>query len=573
MTLLQAYQSGQFLEAVSAALSESPNDRTALTSDLAAVHNEGLINVVEAFSHLESPSTAGHAFFVLQRVLEEVLPELDAPVREVMRCVLHLHQAAGADGRILGAFREFCSRQAERAKEALAEIEVNPNLLADLLAPTLIAGSHIDPLFYLDETVRLSQHQNPEIGRRAMFALGRLHMTEDARQTGSALSMVEQTVKTETDDGLLASAVRSAFRLLRQDSPNEPRYIAAIASALARGDEYTLHAASEILGYETADVSLELLDVLLAYLTRLGPSNKGTLDNIDYGIAHLLQGHHPERGLQFLEELFLAQPEELTLESLDSTIRAIRDQPALRNKALTRWLLRGTTSLRDGLDSIVDGPHPDDSLEFELDPKELDPSDDLKLIFVARKAIGYLFLKPKSVASFLVSLMEHSTSGRALEALRDLLFDPMLLNFTGSLNDYVKQRAKTRRGKVKKALRHSLRSVEKYLDDLKSTSDAPALRPSEAQREAYHRHFSQIMTASLKEAQAQSALLQLFPKTVLLYGRKAIYYMHGIEGGPSRMEVLLHGHRTEFEVPRMTILDPCGLELMLRRFRFERLTP
>jgi len=66
-------------------------------------------------------------------------------------------------------------------------------------------------------------------------------------------------------------------------------------------------------------------------------------------------------------------------------------------------------------------------------------------------------------------------------------------------------------------------------------------------------------------------LLQLVHQTVLLYGHKAIHHVFGPEGKVSRMETQLGSHGTNIEVPRMTILDPQGLDLMLRVFRCERI--
>jgi len=46
-----------------------------------------------------------------------------------------------------------------------------------------------------------------------------------------------------------------------------------------------------------------------------------------------------------------------------------------------------------------------DSLEVVADAAELAGAEPLRFLFAARRAIGYLFLKPVSAASFVVSLM------------------------------------------------------------------------------------------------------------------------------------------------------------------------
>ena len=90
-------------------------------------------------------------------------------------------------------------------------------------------------------------------------------------------------------------------------------------------------------------------------------------------------------------------------------------------------------------------------------------------------------------------------------------------------------------------------------------------------REAYRRHFAEEVAQSFKKAQAESVLMQLAHRSVLLYGRKAIRHVFGPEGEIRRMETQLGEHGTKMEIPRMTILDPEGLEFMLHVFQSERM--
>jgi len=59
--LLDSYKAGNFLEKIyEFSLAEGDDD--ALISELVALHNEGLIDVVEAFKALKSPSSRKHIF-------------------------------------------------------------------------------------------------------------------------------------------------------------------------------------------------------------------------------------------------------------------------------------------------------------------------------------------------------------------------------------------------------------------------------------------------------------------------------------------------------------------------------
>ena len=192
------------------------------------------------------------------------------------------------------------------------------------------------------------------------------------------------------------------------------------------------------------------------------------------------------------------------------------------------------------------------------------------MVFIARKAIGYLFMQQISATSILVSLMRHTTDDKTISVLASLLFDPLLLNYTGKAREYVLQQSVIESGMVKEALENVLKAIDEYLDDLRSVGNLAALYPSEAQREAYHRHFSGLMAESFKAAEAQSVFLHLVSKSVLLYGRKSINYVYGADGTSHRMETPLQRHGTTMEFPWMENLDPFGLDYMLRIFKTER---
>lgn len=574
-TLVCAYQAGHLLEEIQAALFPDESERTKLASALASLHNEGHIDLIDAFGTLAGKSASGPEFFLLRHVFEEVLPELDAPVPKLTRCVLHLYREAGTDlaaGTILDAFRDFCARRADRPKAALAEIEADPETLADLLVPVLIAGSIVDAPTYVVETIRLSRDSSIDLRRRALFALGRLHGEQVVWGNEDVTKTLEFAVEVEDDDAMLASSIKSAFALSRHEAANKSRWIAVVAGALSKGNEIALHAASEVFAFQTHDVFPELLEHLFASLAHVKPTNKGTLKNIDYGIAHLLHSDHVEASLCFLEGLLRSHPEKIELSNFNAVARAIRDRPRLRSKVATRWFLEGEAPLCKGVASIVDaamGGSPD--TEFEADAGELAGVEPARFVFAARKAIGYLFLMPISATSFLLSLMRQTPDASVRSDLENLLLNPLLINFSGSVAQYLTRRAESEEGEVKVAVRRALEALEAYLDGLRSVGDIPALHPSLEHRDAYLRHFSEEVAQSFKKAQAESVFLQLVHRSVLLYGRKAIHHVFGPEGEIKRMETQLGRHGTEIEVPRMTILDPHGLDFMLRVFRHERL--
>jgi hypothetical protein len=71
-------------------------------------------------------------------------------------------------------------------------------------------------------------------------------------------------------------------------------------------------------------------------------------------------------------------------------------------------------------------------------------------------------------------------------------------------------------------------------------------------------------------ARKKSILLQFIPRRIMLYGNRSVSYVQDSDGVPQRLETNLGSFGTSFEMPRMEIIDPLGLQVMLLTFRGER---
>jgi hypothetical protein len=571
--LIVAFQEGNFLQVLydkSLSERESGND---LTDELVSMHNDGMLDVIAGFRALRNKSDAGYDFFITRHILEKALPHINAPVQPVMDCVLHLVNQAGQDiaaGTLFDPFIDFCAAEPSRPKESLRQIEASIDQLADLLTPTVVAGARINTRHYLNEAIRLTEHENIEIRKRAIFSLGRIQYPQDTNLCEPALACLELSSTKETDDHLLGNLIKSAFSLYKHDKSQVERIIDLINCALSQGGDYALHAASELFGFDFNELPEALLDALLNHLRRVSPQNKGTLDNIDYGLIKLINREDPAKGIEFLEAVLIANPDDVSMDIFDSVIRELYKNNNVFNKLLTRWFLRGDRVLCEGIRAVVNKAR-DHNMLLEIDPSELASIDLVHIVFLARKTIGYLFFKPITAASVIISLMHHTNEEETLQQLGTLFFDPLLLNFPGKVKDYLIKQAESESGKAKTTIETALKIFDEYLDGLKSTGVIPELHPSQAQRDAHRRHFSWLMSESFKKAEKKSVILSLVSKSVLLYGRKSINYLYGPNGKSSRMEIPLHSHSTEMEFPRLENIDPFGLDYMLRIFRAEQI--
>ncbi|MFV0664766.1 hypothetical protein [Denitromonas sp.] len=563
--LLTEAKTGSLLRGIRA---QVHSDR--LAAVLASLHNNNQVDVVAAFRELTQSEAAGPSFFVTRHVFEELLPDLNASVGAVVRCVLHLSREAGEGilaGSILSSYVDFCLKDPERPREALQLVEGDLPALMDIMPATIVAGSQLDGPFYLAETIRFLTHADVDVRRRAVFSLARFQWTKGEGVPDSAIVALDHTVERESDDNLLASAIGAAFSVLSHDSARTDWSIAFIDKALTKGADQAIHAASKLLIANTKNLPPSLCQLLLRQLKRVEPTNKDTLDYIDLGIGNLLARDDPEEGLRFLEDLIVGG---IPTNVFDNTLHRIRENPSLTSKVVTRWFLRSQQTLWIAVEEIGQ-QHSRQQREIAVDPVELKPGDGLHIVFVARKAIGYFMTQPITAASLIISLMAHAPDDETLNALGQLLFDPLMMNYPGSAREYVEKRATGESGKVKDTIGKALASIDQYLDVLCAMPDLATLQPSQSQREAYHRHSSESMAASMRAAQEQSVFFNLVSHSTLLYGNRSINYVHTAPGETRRTEMQLARHGVEFEFPRMDSIDPYELNYMYRVFRLESL--
>ncbi len=569
--LIAAHKEGRFLQAAYSKSLADPDHLSDLAIDMAALHNEGLMDVVAEFDNLKSRLAQEQDFFHTRWIFEKTLPLLNASIAPVMKCVLQLYHDAGQDlvsGTILNSYVDYCKKDPSRPQGALTEIEAKPQF-ADLLPATIAAGSQIDTLHYLSEAIRFTRSSHLDVRRRAISSIAAIKWPEEIGVPDAALATLEQSAKKEVDDQILGSTVTSAFALLQREQGLESRVSKIIAGALSKGSEYTIYAASTIFGFHTDELSQPILRLMFNCVQRVNPEHSGTLRNIDYGILHLLKINR-EEAIQFLERLPISHEGKLSLKKdFGNTAHGIYQDTALLSKFLTRWFLKGDRVLCKAIHEICLS-HFGDDLPIQVDTAELKSIDLIHVVFLARKSVGYLFTKPITTASLIISLMRLSSDDQILHMLEELLFDPLLLNHPGKARDYVIRQSMLESGKVKETIDRALASVDEYLAVLREIPDLPALHPIQAHKEAYLRYMSDIVASSYKEAQKKSVFMNLISKSTLLYGRKSIDYVYGGNGELHRTETPLESHGLEMEYPRMESIDPYGLDYILRVFRAEQ---
>jgi hypothetical protein len=568
LKLITADKADNLLSEIYDASISALDDRNTVSMVIAELHNEGSIDIVEAFKVLTNTHGSTIDFFLARHVFEEALPLINSQVEPVMECVLHLYRAAGHDmaaGFIFVKFIDFCEKK-NRAQEAIKKIEANPEKYADLLTSSLIAGSRSKPEAYISEALRLSYDENFEIKKRALFSLGKIEMTGAIELTLIAL---EDSLKNHIDDELCGSVVKSAFSLYKKFSSEPQRINALIKESLHSGGDNTLHSAAETLWLDRNDISDDLLDIFLEYLLNVNPQNIGTLNILDHGIASLVAGSKSEKAIEFIQKYLLINSDNVSLSSFRDTSSTIKSNRKLLEKLTTKWFLKGDRILCDGIRHISSNFH-ETNIDFEIDNAELPENSPVHTIFIARKIVGHLFFVPYVALSFLVSILKATNDTDLINEVAKLILDPLLLSHPNILERLISRQDVQEDAKLKSLFDNINIMLEDYLNGIRSAGKINELNLDASQREIYMRRMSQLMAESYKNAEQESSILKFIPKSVLLYGRKTINHVFTPDGQSHRTESGLHSYSTTIEVPRMEIIDPISLDYVLRIYRVER---
>jgi DNA-binding ferritin-like protein len=570
--LIQAYKDGNFFEFIQEIYYQDRKGEKLLPSILSELHNEGKLNLVELF-HSFKNTTENHDFFSVRRVFEEVLPNINAQVKDVAECVKHLTLEAGQDMAaymLLSPFKEFCKKDKDRTK-ALVDIALtNIDEDFDHLSTAIEAGASNDEVTYVNQAVELLTHENELIIQRAIFALGRINYQDKMLLEPVAIAIKKSSLSSSTDV-ILATSMRALFAVVSQCDDLESLFLDFLNTHSEHLDDHYIHTASEILFYDEKKVSDNVEPKLLNICSYAKPENKGTINNIDYALERILKRNSFDDCVVFLERFFELSEYKLSVKHFDSFVRELHNHRDTHLSALlTRWLLSKKIKLgKNASDLLRDS---DKGISISFDHSYLTQESKGVHLFLARKACGWFFNQPKTAISLIESLILGAPDDE-LTDVQQLIFHPLCVSYPGSIRNYLETLNESKENRVKQIATNVLSEYEEYQASVKAAFKINELSPSEQDRHTYWRHHNKLMNESMKQARKKSVLTSLFAgnESVLLYGNKSIHYIHHGEQ-KTRQEVPLSEISTSFEFASMHNLDPHGLENMIWQFKAEGCT-
>ena len=257
--------------------------------------------------------------------------------------------------------------------------------------------------------------------------------------------------------------------------------------------------------------------------------------------------------------------EKLSVEKFATTAHELASgNPQRLYELIVRWFLSGNIALCHNASKLIGI---DKKRFFDATVQPLGLSAEQQL-FLCRKAIGFLFLKPVACCSIIVSVLRAGDKD-VEDPATELLFDPILLSYGGDAKDYMKGIPAT--DPAYRPIQNALGKDEQYHVGLTATGTIKELHPSEYQRDVVRQHAYDEFRTVYEKTESKSVFLALARRSTILYGKRSLTYVSNHDGGHRAVVMDLKSYEASFELPRREILDPVGLDYILRVYRVEKL--
>ncbi|KXF83527.1 hypothetical protein [Enterovibrio coralii] len=539
-------------------IEEIRSDEKVLKDALSQLHNAGDIDLVELVRGVDK-STSVYDFFTILHAFENALPSLDASIEDVLRCLVHLKQQVGRG--IYRAFQLFCTMEAQRPRNSVEFILAQTELsaYAPFLSSSILSYDSDCVTEAIQVTEKLIASRNETVRSQAYFILGRLDVGEAQASTIWELLSGSD----ERENSCCAAVLRSIICFGEAFPSYWPQIEEFLLMFVEGASPEVLYEISDIFAFQEVDLPDDVLELLLKQFANVSHEHKGIIDNIDHLLVNLVAKGSFSIALKLLESILTVGVKFPQLDYFSSVL--LSKHRELINHIVTKWFLSGDSSL---CHSVTDLLHDvmDEDVEIEAKMALLD--DEVKQIFVGHKAVGWLYTRPVSAASFILSIYK-TASATTRKELEQVLYDPLLLSYPGELKRFFKSRInKDFQIHLCKRL---LDKLQAYHSDIEKVSGLKELMAPRENISVYWKESNKSMQAAYEDASRGSIIDLIVAKKTLLYGNSSIYYMHRGDGEQVRQEMPMQSFSHSTEIPRLNILDPESLDYILRVYRCERM--
>ncbi len=468
------------------------------------------------------------------------------------------------------SFRRWME-QGDRARLTLAAVDEESSEDATYVFLSLQALSKVDFGEAFAAAIHYLSRQSEPIRAAAAKAIGTFKL--DALETRLEAVTALTSAIAIADDSSLGHILTAVCEIIRTHPELEALAVTLVQSAKPKAGDQSVYQLSLELMFHGEALPPSLLVELTGIMHNTDIGAHRTLNNIDTAASKLVMHGRLDEALALISPLIARHDELASLEKLKSFSHSLlqlrRDQLA---NVVTAWLLSLDPNLGHATMSLVGKHHGNEPLIIEIDQTSTELSDANKVL-LSHRAIGYLFIYPIAAASLLLSLLK-DTAETPRKVIAELLFDPLLINYSGQLADWLRERCMATSDPAVPIALALLARLETYIEGLRDAGRIRELDPSERERLIQSHRQLEAVRQVHKEAEKRSVFMSLVSRSVILYGTRSISYVSsGLDGERHRHEMKLHSFSHSYEAPRLDILEPFELDYTLRLFRVMRGMP
>jgi hypothetical protein len=530
----------------------------ALCVQLAALHNAGNIDMLALTAAPEFLNLDRQHFFTVQQIYSGVIPRLEAPSLAMLEMAGRLVTKGGNDGLATiprDALRRWIGQDPSRAHGIITAAQSDPGIDREVLREALVT---LADLSLVKSFLAVADQRR----QAAIAALGGIK-PQNLQAGDEGFTELVAIAATDPVEDMRFTAIFAAFGLLQHCEAHASQWVPRLVAAVrAAPSEETRTALLQGLwrqsgSFQAADVKATLALVSDADLS---PALRGMLDGT---LSHLLAGPHHDLAIDCLTNLLASDGWAVSLEDFPGLEHRLMNLDSTQLFGLAvRWFATGDRKLCESMTRLIGPVHQPQPFDTTLAGWGLSGS---QMIVTCHKAIGYLILAPVVAASFVVAALRAGDKTAEAELVQ-LLVQSILINYGEMAAAYL--RGVPKGDKAYRPVRRALKLYRAYEEDLNIKTPIKELFPSSSQRGAVRQRHYLTQREIRKEAERQSVFHGLMQRSTLLYGRKAIAYVRGADEPPVSME--MKTIRAGFEMPRLQIVDPVGLDWLIRIFRVSK---
>lgn len=556
--LVEAEGRGELLSAVLEG--EIRSDRGELARTLSELHNAGSISLVSDTNLSAISSLDKNEFWIAVHPLNDAIPTLGCSHEDILKLVSTLAEAAGNDGAAGQPNLALVSWSRDHPEDARHIVEGIKQQEPLSLAHGLFAVQGLDDEAIAFDLMASTNLQVFALGLRSIARLETVTMASMKKAVDAAYNALEN----QLDEDTRASAIEAAFRLWEKLGPADPYRQDEFINAIGmHGDAKELSIMSAMLFFHNKGLPKESVELILEWLGKTPSNSSVTLQNLDHAIRSEDDRWEFDQVVAVFEYCVPTLETKPEGREYHSFSQWVWDDPKNTSYLFSRWLSSGLFDLCSYLSALLQGVSGTPTVEIQ---RAHLPSTKEDQIFMARKAVGFLWHHEVTTASILLSVVKNGKSG-AREDAEALLFNPLLLSYGGKLREYLKSQRSSRSTRVTDCVKRLLEEHDAHIDGIKTPENLMELLPSVEQRRAASMKDFERNQEIQKQARARSIFADLVTHQTLLYGRKSFSIIHGCEGEKHPNVSALSEFSYSAELPRLSVIDPVGFNELISIFR------